>query len=736
MASLNSWLSPNVMHALGWTLMHSLWQCLGAVALAAVLMTFSRRPSIRYRIAVAALAVMLAAPVVTFFMLAEPAAPVQLLLSGSPGILPSANPGASVSQIAKARPPAEQLVAVPAKRVSDVVTGIFANFPRTSSSVLPWLVTAWLFGVALFSLRFAIGFLLLERKWRRQSTAPAPHILALCQDLQRRLNLDRAIRYLECSWLQAPAVIGWVRPIVLLPVSALTGLSQEQLRAVIAHELAHIRRLDCFVNLFQILAEALLFYHPAIWWLNRRIRAERELCCDEIAVLVAGNRLEYARALTLMAQWKQAPVLAMAANRGPLSERIFHILGRKGAGQRMMGLTGSVLFLAAALGAANALFGIAYPIASAHAKESFKAALASIHSVVGDRAALQAVAASIPAARFAAPDPTPVLDQSDAMTGSQPDKLLEPLPLLLLAESVTPAAQPADQPAAQPYAQSDAQFPETAESVTVTATKLPGRSAVDTFIYDYPAPVRTTDKIARWMMGICPMVEGLPPRFAGFITQRLKAIARKAGTPVNADLKCRHNIEIVFTTTPQLLADNLRKDHAPFLGYFDNFHQADELAKVKHDIQAWYLTATMINGSPRVDNPRADFINGSGPGEGRVFYTASGTSRFSGGPGSTLYNVVIAADLSKLKDYEMGALADYVAMLALSQPKSVDACWEVPSITNLLSRNCELDRKTATLSDNDAAYLYGLYKMSPHSSMFQQRAEIRYFLERNPSRQR
>ena len=103
---------------------------------------------------------------------------------------------------------------------------------------------------------------------------------------------------------------------------------------MIAHELAHIRRLDAFVNLFQILVETLLFYHPAIWWLNRRIRAERELCCDEIAVSLTGNRLEYAKALTLMAEWEKAPALAMAANRGPLSERIFHILGAQAVRRR------------------------------------------------------------------------------------------------------------------------------------------------------------------------------------------------------------------------------------------------------------------------------------------------------------------------------------------------------------------------------------------------------------------
>jgi beta-lactamase regulating signal transducer with metallopeptidase domain len=236
--------------------------------------------------------------------------------------------------------------------------------------ILPWLVGAWLCGVALLSLRLAGGFLLLEYKRPRKFNPPATQVLAIARELQRQLGLTRAIRYLECAWLQAPAVIGWFRPIILLPVTALTGLSETQLRAVIAHELAHIRRLDAFVNLLQILVETLLFYHPAVWWLNKRIRAERELACDEIAVRLTGDRIAYAKALTLMAEWEQAPMLAMAANRGPLSGRILYLLGRapSGVGRRMLGVMGSILFLVAALGSAHALFGIAAPIPPAQAK--------------------------------------------------------------------------------------------------------------------------------------------------------------------------------------------------------------------------------------------------------------------------------------------------------------------------------------------------------------------------------
>lgn len=282
---------------------------------------------------------------------------------------------------------------------------------------------------------------------------------------------------------------------------------------------------------------------------------------------------------------------------------------------------------------------------------------------------------------------------------------------------------------------------EAAESVTVTATPLPKRDAVDEFIYSYPTAVRTTDKIASWKRGICPAVFGLPPRYAAFITTRLTAIARNAGAPVDSDPECRHNIEIVFTNAPQELADDLRKHHWAYLGYFDNFHQADELAKVKHDIQAWYLTATMeYGGFVRVDNPRRDFLTGAygsidSPMGGNVYY-AAGTGRFNSGPGSTLYNVIIAADLGKLKDYSMGSLADYIAMLALSQPKNFDACWEVPSITNLLSKECTPERRTTTISDNDTRFLYGLYKMNPMYNLFQQRSQIRYFMEHRSAEKR
>jgi beta-lactamase regulating signal transducer with metallopeptidase domain len=331
------------MQALGWALLHFLWQGTALAATAAGLMAISRRPSVRYLVAVTTLGLMLLSSVATFFYLEQHSV-------SSESVKPSPLAAA----------------AWPIARGNAAVSGggaAVVPFEKPSLKALPWMVEIWLLGVALFSLRSAGGFFLLERERRRRSAVVADEVLAICFELQNRFGINRAIQYCESAFLQAPAVIGWFRPIVFLPVSALTGLSEEQLRSVIAHELAHIQRYDSFVNVFQICVETLLFYHPAVWWLNKRIRTEREHCCDEAAVAQCGNPVEYARALTLMEEWRSAPVLAMAANRGPLSERIMHLLGMNSSHNagRKIGFAGSVLFLTTALFAGNTLFGMAYP---------------------------------------------------------------------------------------------------------------------------------------------------------------------------------------------------------------------------------------------------------------------------------------------------------------------------------------------------------------------------------------
>ena len=341
-SSFANWATPHTTRALAWALLHFLWQGSALAALAATAMALVRRASLRYLLGMAVLVLMLGAPIATFFYYFQEASSEPITI-----------------RAATIRP-AEGLRA---KKALATILPLTSSRNSRSADALPWLVEAWLVGVAFFSLRMAGGFLLIERQRRREATALSSGLLAICQQLQHRLGLTRAIAYCGCMRLQAPAVIGWFRPVVFLPFTAITGLSEEQLQSVIAHELAHIRRFDPFVNLFQVWVETLLFYHPAVWWLNKQIRADREHCCDEVAVSVCGNAVEYARALTLMDEWRSAPALAMAANRGPLTDRILRVLGLNPSGARVrgIGLAASILCLTAALLAGNALLSVAHP---------------------------------------------------------------------------------------------------------------------------------------------------------------------------------------------------------------------------------------------------------------------------------------------------------------------------------------------------------------------------------------
>jgi len=333
------WLSPEVTRALGWALLHFLWQGLALAALLSAVMALCRTAAMRYALAVGTLGLMVAAPTATF---------LSLLPSDSGA---KSNPAAGM---------AREIVPQGATAASASTPRVMRTDARAAGSLL-WVVEVWFGGVFLFCMRTAWGLLALQRLRRKTIVPLSEYLREKCDALQRRLGLTRVIRYCENRLLDTPAVIGWFRPMVLLPMTALTGLSETQLEAVIVHELAHIKRLDCFVNLFQVAAEALLFYHPALWWVNRRIRLERENCCDDVALSICGNPVEYARALSLMEEWRVALSLAMAANGSPVGQRIRRLLGteRFPEGIQIASLGAGFLCLSAALLAATALVGTA-----------------------------------------------------------------------------------------------------------------------------------------------------------------------------------------------------------------------------------------------------------------------------------------------------------------------------------------------------------------------------------------
>src|SRR6266404_1920676 len=349
MTNIANWLSPDVLRTLGWTLLHFLWQGAGLAALFAVAAAACRSASARYALAVGALVLMLMSPVVTFTWLRTQANPA--VRTGAEGALTWAGT------------PTQNATALSGSRAPVAESG------TEQPMAMLWLVEAWFLGVLLLSLRTAGGLILIERMRRKEIKRVGEELYARCLALQRRMGIERFIQYCECHRLDAPAVLGWFRPVVLLPVRALTGLTEAQIEAVIAHELAHIRRLDCFVNLFQIATETLLFYHPAVWWVSQRVRAEREHCCDDEAIAICGDAVNYARALTLMEEWRTAPALMMAANSSPLGERVVRLLGWNGAASRIRvaGFAGSFVCLAGALLAGNAFLGVAHAALGASA---------------------------------------------------------------------------------------------------------------------------------------------------------------------------------------------------------------------------------------------------------------------------------------------------------------------------------------------------------------------------------
>jgi beta-lactamase regulating signal transducer with metallopeptidase domain len=375
MTSLPNGFPPELLQTLGWTLLHFIWQGTVLAALFAGFMMVFQSAAARYTLGVGALALMMASPVITFTSVHRQIhSAVRHRARGTPALT-----GA----------PAHTLMAhghtlVPAFEIQ-----------AEQSTAMLWFVEAWCLGVLILSMRTAGGVLLIERMRRRAIQPLGQELYQKCLALQRKMGLDRFIRYCTCRKLDAPSVLGWLRPVVLLPVTALTGLTEEQIEAVIAHELAHIRRLDCFVNLFQIVAETLLFYHPAVWWVSQRIRVERENCCDDEAIIVCGSPVNYARALALMEEWRTAPTLMMAANRSPLAERVVRLVGLSGVSgrTRVAGLGASLVCLAGALLAGNALLGVAHVALGARASPKQEQSKDSVivvrpeNSVVKDRSA-------------------------------------------------------------------------------------------------------------------------------------------------------------------------------------------------------------------------------------------------------------------------------------------------------------------------------------------------------------
>jgi len=396
--------------AIGWALLHFVWQGTVVALLTALALAALRRgdADVRYVVAAIGLSLMVTLPTVTA---------IQFWRSAT--VTPS---------FARAEPAGDHIVPAPGRPIvgadQTATESAPSSSPRLDSiRVEPWLpmmVLAWLLGVVVLSLRLMSGWLWVQRIKSHGTSPAADGWDLIAERLCRRLHITRPVRLLESTIVDVPTVIGWMKPVILMPASALAGLSPHQLEAILAHELAHIRRHDYLVNLLQTVVETLLFYHPAVWWLSRRIRAERENCCDDLAVSLCGDPYTYARALANLEELR-APGrhFVLAASGGSLVQRVRRLLGAPSHAGRAPGwLAGSAsVFVLLGLAAGSATD--AFQAASAPAVPAIVAAPASapapavvsIDPAVAAQASAPAASMPVRAADFA--DRARKIDETD-----------------------------------------------------------------------------------------------------------------------------------------------------------------------------------------------------------------------------------------------------------------------------------------------------------------------------------
>ena len=300
------------LQTLGWALLHFLWQgcLLWLLAALAFRLTARRDPQTRYLLGLGFLGLALASPVITGWML-------------HPGVLPPPLPSAGESW---GMGPGAAPMLIPLPLIARVRLGL--------APALPWILGGWALGAGFLALRLAGGWLWLQRLKARMEPLEADWERRL-RDLAERMGLRRAFRTGSSRDITSPLVIGWIRPVLLMPASLLTGMDPLCVEALLAHEVAHLRRHDVLFNWLQCAVEVLLFYHPAVWWLSRRTRLERECCCDDAAVAYCGDPLRYAESLDQLDDLQSLHLIpAQAAHGANLMYRITRLLSPKSSTPR------------------------------------------------------------------------------------------------------------------------------------------------------------------------------------------------------------------------------------------------------------------------------------------------------------------------------------------------------------------------------------------------------------------
>ena len=361
--SFSLWLPAAVsaaeLHRLGLVVLHSLWQAVAvAAALAVALQILPRRSAaavqVRYLLAMLAILSLPVACVVTYAVIEPPrerGAADDDATRAAAVTAPATAAAASSSPGIRARDARPSAIAIP----PDIRTAVHRFLQRFAETIKPWLAwcgAMWLAGAVVAAVRLGVGWSLGRRLVAEAAPLADAGWQARLRCWQDALGLRGRIRLVVSARIDAPLVLGWFEPVVIWPLAAVTGMPPDQIDAILAHELSHIRRHDIVANLVQCCIETLFFHHPAAWWISGQVRAEREHCADDLAVRAlasrrAGTRVSYATALVALAERRQGAVLAAAANGGSLACRIERLVGIEPAAGHPARLVTAVLVLLA-----------------------------------------------------------------------------------------------------------------------------------------------------------------------------------------------------------------------------------------------------------------------------------------------------------------------------------------------------------------------------------------------------
>lgn len=330
MNTLETVLSQPIVERIGWTLIHFLWQgaALALLLGMALLVLRPKKANIRYLLACGCLALMVLLPVSTFLTIGHTDTGTHSLAQG--GIIQAETISAETGPPSERSESNTSAEGGASRQSQTSLTRVswLQGIAGKLSGILPWCVVVWMAGVFVLSLRLLGGSVYLARFTSRSAKLAESSWQDRLSDVARRMGITRSVLLAESALIHAPTLIGWLRAMVVVPTGMLAGLPSAQVDAILVHELAHVRRHDYLVNLFQLLAETILFYHPAVWWVSRRVRIEREHACDDLVIAVGEDPVEYAHALVQMERFRSKTLqLALAADGGSLQARIRRLLG-------------------------------------------------------------------------------------------------------------------------------------------------------------------------------------------------------------------------------------------------------------------------------------------------------------------------------------------------------------------------------------------------------------------------